>query len=282
MSVTDEAIAKIRDLITSGRLNPGDQIPPEQELASLLGISRSSLREAVKALSQAKVLHVRRGDGTYVSSLEPRLLLSGMSFAIELMQDQGLVEIFEVRRLLEPAATALAAERISDAQVKNLYDSLEDMKRAQNAEELVRRDMDFHAKITEATGNASLCSILEAISTRSVRARVWRASTTGLKSMTLAQHGTILDALGERNAPLAHSAAVVHVSQSERWLRDFLRESPARSGGGDDPDGPDADLDVDQEIQDGIDRSVPRLARRPVSRGASLPLRRDARKVGQR
>lgn len=229
MSVTDEAIAKIRDLITSGRLNPGDQIPPEQELAALLGISRSSLREAVKALSQAQVLHVRRGDGTYVSSLEPRLLLSGMGFAIELMQEQGLAEIFEVRRLLEPAATALAAERISDAQVDALHGSLADMKRAQDPEELVMRDMDFHAHIAEASGNASLCSILEAISTRSLRARVWRATTVGLKSMTLSQHGTILDALGERDASLAHSAAVIHVSQSERWLREYLRQPASRA-----------------------------------------------------
>lgn len=228
MSVTDDAITKIRDLIVSGRLQPGDRIPPEQELAALLGISRSSLREAVKALSQARVLFVRRGDGTYVSSLDPRLLLSGMGFAIELMQEQGLVEIFEVRRLLEPAATALAARRISDDQVIALSDSLADMKKAQDPEELVMRDMDFHAQIAEASGNASLCSILEAISTRSGRARVWRVSTVGVKSMTLSQHGTILDALAERNAELAFSAAFVHVSQSERWLREYLREPQSR------------------------------------------------------
>ncbi len=222
MSVTDDAIAKISDLITSGRINPGDRIPPEQELASLLGISRSSLREAVKALSQAKVLYVRRGDGTYVSSLEPRLLLSGMGFAVDLMQDTSLTEIFEVRRLLEPAATALAAVRITDAQVDGLRDSLQNMRGTQDPEELVIRDMDFHAHIAEASGNASLCSILEAISTRSLRARVWRVSTVGLKSMTLSQHGTILEALADRDPHLASSAAVIHVSESERWLRNFL------------------------------------------------------------
>lgn len=222
MSVTDDAIAKISELITSGRLNPGDRIPPEQELARLLGISRSSLREAVKALSQAKVLYVRRGDGTYVSSLEPRLLLSGMGFAVDLMQDTSLTEIFEVRRLLEPAATALAAVRITDAQVDGLRDSLQNMRGTQDPEELVIRDMDFHAHIAEASGNASLCSILEAISTRSLRARVWRVSTVGLKSMTLSQHGTILAALADRDPHLASSAAVIHVSESERWLRDFL------------------------------------------------------------
>lgn len=229
MSVTDDAMDKIRDLITSGRLNPGDLLPPEQELAALFGISRSSLREAVKALSQANVLNVRRGDGTYVSSLEPKLLLSGMSLAIELMEDHSLTEIFEVRRLLEPAATALAAQRISDVQLAGLHESLGDMKKAQDAEDLVIRDMDFHARVAEASGNASLCSILEAISTRSARARIWRASTVGLKSMTLSQHGTILTALADRDASLARSAAIVHVSESERWLRDYLRGFTSRS-----------------------------------------------------
>ena len=128
MSVTDEAIVRIRELITSGRISPGDRLPPEQELAVMLGISRSSLREAVKALSQAKVLDVRRGDGTYVTSLEPELLLSGMSVVVDLMQDSTLVEVFEVRKLLEPAATALAAQRISDAEVQSLRDSLQDLR----------------------------------------------------------------------------------------------------------------------------------------------------------
>jgi GntR family transcriptional regulator, transcriptional repressor for pyruvate dehydrogenase complex len=224
MSVTDRAIVKIRDLITSGRINPGDRLPPEQELATMLGISRSSLREAVKALSQAKVLDVRRGDGTYVTSLEPKLLLSGLSFVIDLMEDRTLVEIFEVRKLLEPAATALAAQRITDQQISELHDSLTSMREAHDPEELVVRDIDFHARIAEATGNASLCSILDALSTRAVRARIWRASMVGMKSMTLSQHGLILDALADRDPSLARSAATIHVSESERWLREYLSD----------------------------------------------------------
>lgn len=224
MSVTDQAIVKIRDLITSGRINPGDRLPPEQELASSLGISRSSLREAVKALSQAKVLDVRRGDGTYVTSLEPRLLLSGLSFVIDLMEDRTLAEIFEVRKLLEPAATALAAQRISDEQIVDLRDSLTSMREAHDPEELVVRDIDFHARIADSTGNASLCSILDAISTRAVRARIWRASMVGFRSMTLSQHSLILQALTERDPALARSAATIHVSESERWLREYLSD----------------------------------------------------------
>ena len=102
MSVIDSAIDRIRELILSGELAPGDRLPAEPELASLVGVSRNSLREAVRALAQAKVLDVRRGDGTYVTSLEPRLLLGGMAFVTDLLQERTLLEVFEVRRLLEP------------------------------------------------------------------------------------------------------------------------------------------------------------------------------------
>jgi DNA-binding FadR family transcriptional regulator len=224
MSVTDNTIAKIRELIASGQINPGDRLPPEQELAISLGISRSSLREAVKALSQAKVLDVRRGDGTFVTSLEPQLLLSGMSFVIDLMEDRTLSDIFEVRKLLEPAATALAALRITDEQLSELRASLVSMREAHDPEELVIRDIDFHARIAEATGNTSLCSILDAISTRAVRARIWRASMVGLKSMTLSAHELILKALTDRDPSLARAAATIHVSESERWLHEFLSD----------------------------------------------------------
>lgn len=221
MSVTDEAIEKIRALIVGGELTPGQRLPPEQDLAKMLGISRSSLREAVRALSQAKVLDVRRGDGTFVTSLSPQLLLSGLAFAVDLVQDQTLQEVFEIRRLLEPAATALAATRISDAQIEHLRGGLEDMRATEDPEQMVLRDVEFHAEVVAASGNATLCSIIEAISARALRARIWRASVAGVKTMTLSQHAMILDALEQRDPDLASSAATLHLSASQKWLRDF-------------------------------------------------------------
>ena len=89
-----------------------------------MGLSRSGVREAVKVLESARVLDVRRGDGTYVTSLAPKLLLEGVGFAVELLQGDTLLEVMEVRRLLEPAATGLAALRISDAQLEELAELL--------------------------------------------------------------------------------------------------------------------------------------------------------------
>src|SRR5919198_5350345 len=101
MAVTDEAIEKIKGMIVSGALRPGERLPRESELAAELGLSRNSLREAVRALSQLRVLEVRQGDGTYVSSLEPGLLLESTGFISHLLLGETEVELYEVRRILE-------------------------------------------------------------------------------------------------------------------------------------------------------------------------------------
>src|SRR6202012_766899 len=102
-------------MIVSGTLRPGDRLPREADLAAELGLSRSSLREAVKALSLVNILDVRQGDGTYVTSLEPPLLLEALSFILDFHRDDTVLEFLRVRRILEPAATAMAAECITVA-----------------------------------------------------------------------------------------------------------------------------------------------------------------------
>ena len=124
MAVTDEAIARIRDLIKSGGLRPGDRLPPEKELSESLGLSRNSLREAVKALEMINILDVRRGDGTYVTNLRPSSAMDAMSFVLELQQDETILDLLEVRRVLEAAAGARAAALITAEQVQELRDML--------------------------------------------------------------------------------------------------------------------------------------------------------------
>src|SRR3954453_11012595 len=100
MALPDEAIQQIRELIRSGALPPGARLPPEAKLAAQLGISRNSMREAVRALQLARVLDARPGDGTYVTSLAPELLLEGLGSAIDLLQDDTLLDIMQIRVML--------------------------------------------------------------------------------------------------------------------------------------------------------------------------------------
>nr|WP_218617526.1 FadR/GntR family transcriptional regulator [Cryptosporangium aurantiacum] len=228
LSLTDDAIARIRGLIQSGELTPGSRLPPENQLAAQLGISRNSMREAVKALQFARVLDARPGDGTYVTSLAPDLLLAGLGSAVDLLRDDTLLEIMEIRSMLEPAATSAAALRITGEQLAELEFLLGRMRAAAaDAEELVRYDMEFHRTVVAATGNQSLTSVLDGLSGRTARARVWRGLLNAdAAATTLAEHQAIYDALASGDPELARAAALLHVSSSARWLRHALAEGP--------------------------------------------------------
>ena len=176
MAVTDEAIEKIKAMITSGALRAGDRLPREAALAADLGLSRSSLREAVRALSLVNILDVRRGDGTYVTSLEPRLLLEALSFIVDFHRDDTLLEFLRVRRILEPAATAMAAERITEEESDGLRALLDSIGPDPATEELVANDLEFHRRIVACSGNSVLSSLLESISGPTTRAGSGAAS----------------------------------------------------------------------------------------------------------
>lgn len=223
MAVTDEAIEKIKEMIISGELRPGDRLPREADLAERLGLSRNSLREAVKALSLIRVLDVRQGDGTFVTSLAPGLLLDALSFVVDFHRDDTVLEFFEVRRILEPAATALATQRMSDQDVVALRAVFEDLGDQPTVEALVANDLEFHRRIAAGAGNGVLCSLIDGLSGPTTRARVWRGLTQeGAVAKTREQHSAILDAIAARQPELARSWATVHVAGVEEWLRRAL------------------------------------------------------------
>ena len=229
MAITDEAIEKIKEMILSGALRPGDRLPREADLAERLGLSRNSLREAVKALSLIHVLDVRQGDGTYVTSLEPSVLLDTMGFVIDFHRDDTVLEFLEVRRILEPAATAMAAARMTQDETAELRGLLAKLGENPSVEELVANDLEFHRRIALGSGNQVLCSLVEGLSGPTQRARIWRGLTQeSAVARTLAEHKAICDAIEAGQPDVARAWATVHVAGVEQWLREVLTEaSPA-------------------------------------------------------
>ena len=226
--LTEAAIDQVRRLITVGDLVPGQRLPPEAELAESLGTSRSTVREAVRALVTARVLDVRRGDGTFVTSLRPELLLAGIGAAADLLQQEFTLELVQVRRILEPAATAMAATRITDEVLGQLDVCLHQMSVAPSHEELVQFDEEFHQLVATASGNATLASMLNGVSSRTTRGRAWRSVIeAGAVERTMSEHAGILSALRARDPRLAEAAALLHVSTTETWFRDVLSTKAA-------------------------------------------------------
>lgn len=223
MAVTDDAVEKLKEMIASGELKPGNRLPPEATLAAELGLSRSSLREAVKALSMMRILDVRRGDGTYVSELTADSLLEALTFIVEFHQDASVLELLEVRRILEPAACARAAVEATPEQLAAIGEILTTATPDSTVDELVAADVEFHRAIAAASGNAVLASLIDSLSGPTQRARAWRGLTQeDALGRTLAEHHSIYEALLHRDPGMAASWATVHISGVEEWLRATL------------------------------------------------------------
>jgi GntR family transcriptional repressor for pyruvate dehydrogenase complex len=225
MALTDEAIDKIKQMILSGRVRPGEKLPKESDLAAELGLSRNSLREAVRALALINVLDVRQGDGTYATSLAPSVLLEALSFIVDFHRDDTVLEFLEVRRILEPAATGMAALKMTEDQKAELGKMLDAVTVESPVEDFVATDLEFHKKIATGSGNSVLASLVDNMSLPTTRARVWRGMTEPRAlERTLAEHRAIYQAIQNGDADLARSWATVHVSGIETWLHTAITD----------------------------------------------------------
>jgi GntR family transcriptional repressor for pyruvate dehydrogenase complex len=223
LSLTDQAIAKIKELIIAGEFKAGSKLPREQDLATRLGLSRNSLREAVRALTLIGVLDTRVGDGTYVTSLDADLLLTGMGFVGDLLEGPTLLEVHQVRRILEPEATALAAELLTEQDFAALEECLARMDAAETTQAFIDADADFHRIVCRASGNATLAVLIQNLSGGMLRARLWRTVTEqGALEATKQRHQDIYHALRAREADAARAAALIHLAEGEQWVRRII------------------------------------------------------------
>jgi GntR family transcriptional repressor for pyruvate dehydrogenase complex len=221
---TEQAVGAIMRLLTSGELGPGDRLPTERELALRLRVSRSTVREAIRGLEMVRVLQVRHGEGIFVTSLDAQLLLEATTFAMQLMRDREVVDLLELRAILEGAAAALASARMTDEQLRTLLRRLEELDAASTADELLEADIAFHATLAAGAGNVVLASLLDTFSARTYRARHLNAGL-GLDEALVrsrASHRRIYEAVAAKDPEAARASASAHVANLAGWLRNVL------------------------------------------------------------
>jgi DNA-binding FadR family transcriptional regulator len=225
VGVIETTIDKIKQMLVDQELRPGDKLPVEKDLAAILGVSRNTIREAVRALTSLKMLQTRQGDGTYVTSLQPELLLDGMSFVADLHRENGELHFLHVRRILEPEATALAIGRLSDAdhaQLRQLLDEADALVHATDIDHdrLMANDRTFHTLITSRCGNPVLAALVENTSGKTVRARLWRGRLdTGADMRTVTEHRMIYQAIADSDGERARLRAAAHILGVEDAVR---------------------------------------------------------------
>ncbi|MEM9132136.1 MAG: FCD domain-containing protein [Actinomycetota bacterium] len=228
MSANDRIINAVVTMITDGDLQPGDRLPPEAELAVRVGTSRGSLREAVRVLAYLGILDVRVGDGTYVTSLDGPSLLRGLGLIGHVATDKTALEIFEIRRILEAAATEKAAINITDDEVAELEDVVAQLAAETDGERFVELDMRFHNLIAAASGNAALRELVASFSVQTQRARLMQGRfVDGILEQSRAEHEAIFRHIKAGQPALAAAAATAHVANVEHWLRQAHDEARA-------------------------------------------------------
>ena len=243
MALSDDAVEAIKNMILDGRLRPGDRLPVEKNLAATLGLSRGTLREAVRALTLIGVLDTRQGDGTYVTSLEPHVLMASLSFAVDLHQENGALLLLETRRVLESYATGQAATLLGSADLARLDELLTEADRLVqddpvDHDALLANDQEFHRTIVRSTGNAVMASLIESLSGQTMRARLWRELTDeGAARRTVAEHRAIAEALVAGDPERARLRAAVHVAGVEDFVRSQIAARPG-AGRPEPADGP--------------------------------------------
>jgi len=213
-TMATDAVGLIKQMITDGRLAPGQQLPSERALSEMLGLSRPTVREAIRALVAMHILEVRPGTGTFVSSLDLEELLRPMHFVLGLQTEQSLDDLFEVRLLLEPDAAALAAERALPEEIEAIRQAVEATQDANiSHEELLRSDVELHRAIAEASHNPLLVSLLASISALGYESRAMTVKIPGVAERTHLEHEAIADAIGARAPDRARAAMLEHVAR---------------------------------------------------------------------
>ena len=216
-SRSDHVIDHVKRMIGSGELRAGDRLPIEKDLAAKLGVSRGSLREAVRSLATLGVLETRQGDGTYVTQLDSGSLLRPLEFWAGLQEATQSVDLLAVRRVLETESAGLAAVRLTDDELGELESILAAIDDGLTTGDLapeafIDADAAFHRQIAVASGNTALAALIDSLMTRTLRGRLWRAITErDSLGEAHADHRAILAALHTRDAERARIRMAAHL-----------------------------------------------------------------------
>jgi GntR family transcriptional repressor for pyruvate dehydrogenase complex len=207
----EEVVGQLHQLIDDGKLRAGDRLPSERELAETFRVSRSSVREAIKTLENEGMVISRPGSGTFITAVNVEALIPPLASLLSRGKD-ALVDLFEMRCLVEPSIAALAAERATPADILRLKEICSDQEQQVNHEtSAVESDAAFHLTIGRATHNAALQRLVASIVEILKPIREKSLQTPGRAHKSLASHREILVAIERHDPELARQAMLQHI-----------------------------------------------------------------------
>lgn len=210
----EQIIRQIQNLVMEGALRPGDKLPPERELAEQFGVSRTAVREAVKALRQKGLVEIQPGRGTFITNSISEVMRDSLDLIVKVGLSNGVDNLNEVRTLLEPGIAALAAERVTETDIQTMEQAIAAMDVAMhNADAFAEADLEFHLALASATQNPLIPILLDPIVDllREHRKRIFLVE--GGPQRGQYHHRCILAAVYKRNPAAAREAMCDHLKQ---------------------------------------------------------------------
>lgn len=218
-TVMELVARRIESLIRSGDLRCGDRLPPEPELARILQISRSSLREALKGLLFLGLIKARPGSGTFIQPTLTRVLSRHFQWMV-LLEEMKHLEIYELRRIVEPEAAALAAERATAEDIDRMERALAGMRLAvDKPEDFHKHDIEFHAAFAQASGNVALQTTMSVLYDAAAEARLRVLPLIGNMKAHWKRHERMFLYIRDRKPQLARRAVAEDMRYAESLLR---------------------------------------------------------------
>ncbi len=216
--LSDKVAEMMLESILSRRLQVGDRLPSERELGEQFGVSRTVVREAVRALVAKGVIEVRSGSGLRVAAVGADAVSESMSLFLR----GGSVDfenVHEVRALLEVHIAGVAAERATPDDVERLREVHERMRRTKDVEAAARDDLEFHRIVAAATQNDLYLLLMDSIGSALMDIRRENLAS-GSTPVTLTQHEAILDRIATHDADGARAAMATHLEGVANWWRE--------------------------------------------------------------
>ncbi len=210
----EQIVQQIEESILKGALKPGDQLPAERELAQRFGVSRTAVREAVKALREKGLVEAFTGRGTFITDGTSQAIRQSLDLIAKIGQPDGSTDLAEVRAMLEPEIAALAATRAEEQHLATMREAIAVMDRSrQDPDAFIEADLDFHLSLAEAAANPLILSLIDSIVglLREQRLRIFNVD--GGPERGQFHHKRILEAIEQRDAEKARATMRAHLQQ---------------------------------------------------------------------
>jgi GntR family transcriptional regulator, transcriptional repressor for pyruvate dehydrogenase complex len=210
----EQIVEQIERSILTHALKPGDQLPAERELAEQFGVSRTAVREAIKALREKGLVEAYSGRGTFITNDKSQAFRQSLDRMIKLNQADGFMQLAELRAILEPGICALAATRIEEQHLMAMREAVKIMDEARgDSDAYIEADLDFHLALAEAAANQIILSLIDSIVglLREQRLKIFRVA--GGPERGQFHHKRILEAVEARDAERARESMRAHLEQ---------------------------------------------------------------------